>query len=128
MIASLIETTESEEEETVAVFAPSAVLGNGTNLGESDSVSNLAPLKCKHFVWKCFIDGPSSEFPLKISSLIDNGCHLVLICPDIVEKLGLHTFALPHPKPIAVAINDSKKKEKMFLNKFVTLEPTSMDR
>jgi hypothetical protein len=128
MIVSLIETTESEGEEAVAAFAPSMVLGNGTNSGESDSVSNLAPLKCKHFVWRCFVDGPSTEFPLKISSLIDNGCHLVLICPDIVEKLGLPTFSLPNPEPIAVAIKDSKKKKRMFLNKFVILEPTSIDQ
>ena len=128
MIASLLETTESEGEEAVAVFAPSAVLGNGTESGESDTVSDLAPLKCKHFVWKCFIEGPSTEFPLKISSLVDNGCHLVLICPDIVEKLGLSTFTLPTPEPIAVAIKDSKEKNKMILDKFVILEPTSLDR
>jgi hypothetical protein len=128
MIASLLETMESEGEEAVAVFAPSAVLGNGTESGELDAVSDLAPLKCKHFVWKCFIEGPSTEFPLKVYSLVDNGCHLVLICPDIVEKLGLPTFSLPTPEPIAVAIKDSKEKEKMILSKFVILEPTLLDR
>ena len=128
MVASLIETVDSEEEEVVAVFAPSSVLGNGTDSGESDNVSDTAPLKCKHLVWKCLVDGPSSEFPLKIPALINNGCHLVLIHPDIVSKLGLTVFKLPVPEPIDVAIKDSNQKKKMELENFVLLKATSLDQ
>jgi hypothetical protein len=86
-----VEVADSEEEEIVAAFAPSAVLGNGTDSGESDNVSDLAPLKCKHFTWKCLVDGPRTEFPLKVASLVNNGCHLVLIRPDIVERSSFYT-------------------------------------
>jgi hypothetical protein len=127
-IASLIEVTESDEDKIVAAFAPSAVLGNGTNLGESGTVSDLAPLKCKNFIWRCFVDGPSTEFPIKFLSLINNGCHLVLIRPDVVKKLGLPTFTLPSPEPIDVAIKDSKKKKKMVLESFVIVKATSIDQ
>jgi hypothetical protein len=124
----LVETTESEEDDVVAAFVPSSVLGNGTDSGESDTVSDpIAPLKCKHFVWRCFVDGPLTEFPVKISSLIDNGCHLVLIRPDIVEKLGLRIFPLPNPEPIDVAIKNSQRKKKMVLENYVLLKATSID-
>lgn len=62
-----------------------------------------------------------------MSSLVDNGCHLVLIRPDIVEKLGLPISTLSIPEPIDVAIKDSKKK-KMFLHQFVILMATSFDQ
>ena len=125
----MVETVDSEEEEdVVAAFIPSAVLSNGTDSGESDTVSDIAPLKCKHFFWKCLIDGPSSEFPLKVSSLVDNGCHLVLIHPDIVSKLGLTVFKLPVPEPVDIAIKDSKQKKKMELVDFVLLKATSLDQ
>ena len=50
MIASLIEVVDSEDEEVITAFAPSAVLGNGTDSGEFKNMSTIAPLKCKHFV------------------------------------------------------------------------------
>ena len=128
VVAATIEEVESEEEEVVAAFAPSASLGNGTDSGGSDSVSDIAPLKCKHFVWNCFIDGPLSEFPLKVSSLVDNGCHLVLIRPDIVEKLGLSILHLETPETVDVAIKNRKEKEKMILKEFVILNATSTDQ
>ena len=86
-----------------------------------DHMSNIAPFKCKHFVWKCLIDGPLLEFPLTISSLVDKSCHLVLIRPDIVEKLGLNVFSLKTPELIDVAIKDCKRKKKLELKKYVIL-------
>ena len=83
MIASLIEVVNSGDEEIIAAFAPSAVLGNSTDSGESRNMSIIAPLKCKHFLWRCLIDSPSEKFALKVSFLVDNSCHLVLICPVI---------------------------------------------
>ena len=91
-------------------------------------MSSLAPLKCKHLVWSCFIDGPLTEFPLKISSLIDNGCHLILIRPDIVKKLGLHISTLKQPETVDVAIKNRKEKLKIELNQYVILKATSRDQ
>ena len=127
VVAATLEEVESDEENVVAAFSPSAALGNGTDSGGSDSVSDLAPLKCKHFTWSCLINGPLLEFPLKVSSLVDNGCHLVLIRPEIVEKLGLPILSLDIPETVNVAIKDHKRKEKLVLEHFVILTATSLD-
>ena len=128
VVASTIEEVESEDDDVVAAFAPSAALGNGTDSDGSDTVSSLAPLKCKHLVWSCFIDSPLTEFPLKISSLIDNGCHLILIRPDIVKKLGLHISTLKQPETVDVAIKNRKEKLKIELNQYVILKATLRDQ
>jgi Aspartyl protease len=127
VIASTIKEAKSEDN-VVAAFAPSASLGNGTDSGSSDNVSDLGPLKCKHFIWKCTIDGPLSEFPLKVSTLVDNGCHLMLIRPDIVQKLGLPIHTLHTPEPVDVTIKNGKEKQKYILKKFVILGVTSIDQ
>ena len=127
-VMATIENIDSDDGEVVAAFIPSATLGNGTDSGGLDSMSDIAPFKCKHFVWKCSIDGPLPEFPLTISSLVDNSCHLVLIRPDIVEKLGLNVFSLETPELINVAIKDCKEKKKLELDKFVILSATSSDQ
>ena len=72
-------------------LAPSAVIGNGSFSSESDN-SVRQPLKSKHYVWKCKIDSPADDFPLTISTLIDNGAHMVLIRPETVQKLALPAF------------------------------------
>jgi hypothetical protein len=128
VVASTIEKVELDKEEVVMAFAPSSMLGNGTNSGESNSVSDITPWKCKHFVWNCFTDGPLTEFPLKVSSLVDNRCYLVLIQPDIVEQLGLLILQLKNPETIDVAIKDWKMEEKMILDTFVILHATSLDQ
>ena len=127
-VALLVEVIDSDKDEIVAAFAPSAVLGDGTDSGGSDNVSTIAPLKCKHFIWQCLIDGPSTEFPVKVSSLVDNSCHLVLIHPNIVHTLGLNIFTLKEPEPIDVAIKNSKQKKKLELKEFVLLSAMSLDQ
>ena len=86
-----------------------------------------APLQGKHFVWRCTIDGPALEFPLKISSLIDNGCHLILIHPDLVTHLGLTPVLLPTPEVVDIAIKSIKNKSQLELSHFVFyLQPLLM--
>ena len=80
-----------------------------------------------HFIWKCLIYSPLSEFSLTISSLVNNSCHLVLIRLDVVEKLGLNILSLETPELINVAIKDCKRKKKLKLNKFVISSATSSD-
>lgn len=71
VVTSTIKDVDSDEDEVIATFTPSAALGDGTDSGDSDTVSEITPLKCKHFIWKWTIDGPLSEFPLKVMSLVD---------------------------------------------------------
>jgi hypothetical protein len=59
---------------------------------------------------------------------VDNGCHLVLIRPDIVEKLGLSILKLKTPETIDVAINNNKGKRKLKLEHYVILTATSIDQ
>ena len=106
-------------------LASSAVIGGESFSSEGDS-SVCQPFKSKHYVWKCQIDGTIDEFPLKISSLIDNGAHMVLIRPDIVKQLGLPCFPLPEPEEIDVAISSSQSTKKI-LSHFVKFKATSLD-
>jgi hypothetical protein len=128
VVASTIEDVDSDDRDVIAAFAPSAAFRNGMDSGGSDNVSDIAPLKPKHFIWNCIIDSPLLEFPLKVLSLIDNRCHLVLIRPDIIEKLSLIIFFLESPKNIDIAIKDCEKKRKMQLENFVILKAASIDQ
>jgi len=84
------------------------------------------PFKSKHIVWKCTIDGPAAEFPLKFSSLISNGSHLVLICPDTVAKLGLPVLLLPEPENVDIVISSSASKS-MCPSQYVEFKVMSLD-
>jgi hypothetical protein len=127
VVVSTIEEIDSDDGDIIAAFAPTSALGNRTDSGRSDSVSDMAPLKCRHFVWNCLIDRPFTEFPLKFLLLVDNGCHLVLIRLDVIKRLGLIIFYLKIPESIDIAIKDCKKKE-MLLGTFVILRATSIDK
>lgn len=74
-----------EGSDTMAVVMPSAVLGNGTDLGEEC----VAPLQTPHLHWDCLVDGPVVSSPISVSALIDHGSPLVLIGEELVNKLGL---------------------------------------
>lgn len=89
------------------------MLGNGS-FSESD-VSVSVPKKSKHYIWKCTIDGPTVEFPVKTTSLIDNGAHIVLIHPDLVTKLGLQLLLLPSPEIVDVELCPQTKHRKHLL-------------
>jgi hypothetical protein len=66
VVTSTIEDVDSDDRDVVAALAPSATLRNGMDSGGSDNVSDISPLKSKHFVWNSTIDGPLSHFPLRI--------------------------------------------------------------
>ncbi|KAF8800955.1 hypothetical protein BYT27DRAFT_7262510 [Phlegmacium glaucopus] len=100
-----------------------SVIGNSSF---SDGDISVHPhFKSKHYVWKCMIDGPAVDLPLKTFSLIDNGSHMVLIHPELVAKLNLPIFTLPNPKLIDIAISTSHKKQ-ISLSTFVKLSATSL--
>lgn len=93
----------------------------------SEGVSSVRqPFKFKHYVWNCTTDAPADEFPIKLSSLIDNGAHMVLIRPETVKKLGLPSYPLPQPETVDVAISSSTTTKKT-LSHFVKFKATSLD-
>ena len=86
-----------------------SVIGAGSF---SDSEVSVHPhIKSKHYIWNCLIEGPAVEFPIKILTLIDNGAHMVLICPELVAKLNLCIFPLHKPEVVNVVISTTTKKE-----------------
>lgn len=95
-----------------------------------DMLMTLPPLKSKHFIWKCTVDGgPTVDFPLTVHTLIDNGAHIVLIRPELVEQLQLPVYTLETPEEVDIAIDTScKKKKKQILSSFVILRVTSTDQ
>jgi len=126
--ASILEVNSLSNLDFVAsIFGPlagSSVISDASFSYGDVSVS--PPFKSKHFVWKCTIDGPSVEFPLKQLSLIDNGSHLVLIQPESVCHLGLPMFPLPEPELVDVVISSSASK-KLSLTHYVKIKLTSLD-
>jgi hypothetical protein len=127
--SSITDANSSDDSNFIAsMFGPlasAAVIGNGSFSSEGD-MSVSQPFKSKHYVWKCSIDGLADEFPLKISTLIDNGAHMVLIRPETVSQLGLQTFTLPEPELIDVAISSSTSTQKKLLH-YVKFKATSLD-
>jgi hypothetical protein len=113
-VASISEVPGNKTDDFMAAIfpsLPSGLIGDGSFSDGSDSslasVSKPPPLKSKHFIWNCSLTGPAVTFPVTTPSLIDNGCHMVLIRPDTVEKLGLPIFALKEPKIVNVTISFS---------------------
>jgi hypothetical protein len=127
--SSLVEVNTSNDSDFIAsIFGPlasSSVIGNGSFSSDGDS-SVCQPFKSKHYVWKCKIDGTLDKFPLTVSTLIDNGAHMVLIRPETVKQLGLASFPLPQPETIDVAISSSGSTKKT-LSHFVKFKATSLD-
>jgi hypothetical protein len=138
-VATVSDATPSNQtEDFVAAVFPSlssGAVGDGSFTDGSDSsfssVSSPPPIKSKHFIWNCSLTGPSVTFPVNKPSLIDNGCHMVLIRPDIVEELGLPIFNLKEPEEVDVAISFSKtggiSRKKNTLVHYVKLRPSSSD-
>ena len=137
-VAAITEPGPSHEGEDfcAAVFPnlSSGLIGEGNFSDNSDtsfsSVSTPPHIKSKHFIWNCTLTGLAVTFPVTKSSLIDNGCHMVLIRPDIVDLLGLEIFTLDQPELVDVAISFSKSgidRKKCSLVQYVKLRPSSPD-
>lgn len=128
--ASIIDANSLTDSDFIAsIFGPlsqTSVVGNGS-FSESDTSISLLT-KSKHYVWKCSVDSPAVEFPIKTTSLIDNGAHIVLIHPDLVKKLGLKISLLPSPEVVDVALNSpTEKKTQKELTHFINFWLSSLD-
>ncbi|EDR15393.1 uncharacterized protein LACBIDRAFT_321191 [Laccaria bicolor S238N-H82] len=112
-----IENIDSDDD----ISAATAILPN--SLGEYNSNSDggdlsrreVSPLICgKHLVWNCQAHSLIEDFPVKTRVLIDNGTHLVLIRPELVERLGLKMHDLAEPELVDVTFNNQQKKTKLY--------------
>ena len=120
-----------DSDDNISVAA--AILPNSPGEYNSDSDEDWdishrevsPPLHGKHLVWNCQIHSSTKDFPVKTHALIDNGAHLVLICPELVNQLGLKKHDLPEPELIDVAFNSQQRKTKLY--QYVKLSLTSLD-
>ena len=80
------------------------------------------PFHCKHLVWHCQIHSLIEDFPVKMHALINNGMHLVLICPDLINCLGLKKHKLHKPEIVDITFSNQKKITVLYyyVNLFVT--------
>ncbi|EDR02339.1 reverse transcriptase-RNase H-integrase [Laccaria bicolor S238N-H82] len=108
-----IETVDSDDD----ISAAAAVLPDSPG-DYSDSVEDQDVLRRE-------VHSLTEDFPVKMRALIDNGAHLVLIRPDLVDCLGLKKHKLPEPELVDVAFNNQKQKTQLY--HYVKLSLTSLD-
>jgi len=125
-----IETVDSEDD----LSAMAAILPNSPGNYASDSDEDwdvschevsCAPLHSEHLIWNCQINSLMDDFLVKTRTLIDNSAHLVLICPELVDHLGLKKYCLKTLELVDVAIRKEKKKTE--LHYYVKLSLSSLD-
>ncbi|ESK82825.1 reverse transcriptase-rnase h-integrase, partial [Moniliophthora roreri MCA 2997] len=58
-------------------------------------------------MWRALLIGPHLATPIEVELLADDGSHLVLICRDLFEHLGLHLKRLHKPEVFGVAFNSA---------------------
>jgi hypothetical protein len=123
--------TMSPATDLVAVVFPqsTAVTANKSMSDGSDaslaSVSATPPLKGKHFVWTCQLTNTADCVSLKAKALIDSGAHMVLIRPDVVERLAIPSFPLHTPEQVSVTLGEQTHAQQLM--HYVVIEPTSLD-
>ncbi|KAJ6531857.1 hypothetical protein B0H19DRAFT_1081799 [Mycena capillaripes] len=79
-----------------------------------------------HLFWEFLLEGPMTNLPVPICGLIDDGCHLVLIKPKLVDRLSLGKFKLHEPEEIGVAVDDPDAKP-LLLFEYVKLRTLSKE-
>ncbi len=120
-----------------AVPANKSGVLNATNADGTDTDANLSvdsdivskpspvPFAVPHLLWRCTVDNcdPGALEPrTNVTALVDDGAHLVLICPQLVDHLHLKCHLLPEPIEIGIAISDSPSPA-CKLTEWVKLKP-----
>ncbi|KAJ7503777.1 hypothetical protein B0H11DRAFT_1710587, partial [Mycena galericulata] len=88
-----------------ALVNPNAVAAVGfANVEDpNDSVDSInSTVSEPHLYWDFRMEGPMTNLPVHVRGLIDNGAHLVLIHPDVVDALDLRRHRLHRPEPVSV--------------------------
>jgi len=87
--------SSNDKASTVAAVLPNSPGGYSSDSVEDADISHhdvSSPLHVKHLFWNCQIHRLIDDFPVKTQVLMENGTHLVLICPDLAAQLGLKVF------------------------------------
>jgi len=79
----------------------------------------------KHLIWNCQIHSLTDDFPVKMHALIDNSTHITLICPELVDSLGLKKYCLHKLEIVDVAFSKENKKTELY--HYVKLSLSSLD-
>ena len=129
-VAATVPSSDKEDDElsTVAAVLP------GISDYESDSAEDKdlsvhdvsALIKSKHLIWHCQNHGLMSDFPVKTRALIDNGAHMVLICPELVTESNLKIHCLKERELIDVALKNGQNSATK-LYEYVKHSLTSLD-
>jgi hypothetical protein len=87
---------------TVAAAVMPPIKDDDDSEDSEEDLDRISPirLRIEHLFWVCLVEGSMSDLPLKVLSLIDNGCHLVMINEDRVDKLQLRRFKLHKPEDV----------------------------
>ncbi|KIJ99028.1 hypothetical protein K443DRAFT_8699 [Laccaria amethystina LaAM-08-1] len=125
-----IETVDSEDElASTAAILPNSPGNYALDSDEDWDVScrdvSHTLLHSEHLIWNCQINSLTNDFPVKTPALIDNGAHLVLIHPELVDCLGLKKYRLKTPELVDVAFSNEKKKTELY--HYVKLSLSSLD-
>jgi len=125
-----IETIDSEDNlSAMAAILPNSPSNYASDSDEDWDVSrhevSRAPLCSEHLIWNRQINSLMDDFPVKTRALIDNGAHLVLICPELVDRLGLKKYHLKTLELVNIAIRKEKKKTELYY--YVKLSLSSLD-
>ncbi|KAF9256270.1 hypothetical protein L218DRAFT_1007551 [Marasmius fiardii PR-910] len=90
----------------------------------SASALKEQPIRLQHLIWEVALIGPHISEPVLNNLLINDGSHLVLICQDIVEHLGLPLEQLYRPEVFGVVsdINSSGLVSVSHFDALLTLE------
>jgi hypothetical protein len=126
--ASAPPTAHIREVNAVLPSSIAFALGNGSVSSEENdfigAVSNVAPFTVDHLQWEANVFG-GNEFPTRITCLLDNGAHLVLIRPETVADLALPIRKLTEPISVTLAL-EGKKTVNIF-HDYVHLELSSVN-
>ena len=116
---------EEENSGVVAMTWPSVVA-----LGDSDSDNSMSlPLTIPNLCWNASAPGHDGFF-VPVKAMIDNGAHIVLIRPDVVNTLRLEQKRLRIPQMINITMKDEKKEKKIkpvLLSHYVLLSLLTVD-
>jgi hypothetical protein len=91
--SAVVESVSSSDEISAAATIPPD--SNGQYNSDSDEDWDVLchvvsmPIHGKHLIWHRQVHSLTEDFPVRTHTLINNGMHLVLICPELVEQLSL---------------------------------------
>jgi hypothetical protein len=99
---------------------------SGTTDGDLSGRNVSFPYKTPHLFGTFLMEGPAVEFPISVRALIDDGSHLVLITPELIDRLDLRRCRLHVPETVDVALSDSSTSQRTF-TEYVHLRCVSTD-